>query len=485
MEDFIQSLRDYRTANAKSRICLVTGNFNVIHPGHVRLLRFAKSMGDLVFAGVLPSSIQKELDIEKVCNMRALSMVDYACLLECSIEDAIFALRPDYVIKGKEHEFMHNPEEKALASIGGKLIFSSGLPLPSENDIIPDKNSGIEQTVHEPKNYLLRHGIDKKRICEVLDRFKDRQICVIGDLIVDEYITCDPLGMSQEDPTIVVMPVNSNLYIGGAAIVAAHAQSLGARTHFFSVAGKDRQTEFVEEKCRDYGVLTYLFEDVSRPTTLKQRFICKGKTMLRVSNLRQHGIDHRLSLAILEKLAPVLKNSELLIFSDFNYGCLPQHLVSQITELAVKYNVPIVADSQSSSQIGDVSRFKNTLLLTPTEREARLAVKDFESGLVVLAQKLIKKADSNNVIMTLGESGILVQNSAEKTDQLPALNNAAMDAAGAGDSLLVGASLALASGSGIWEAACIGSLAAAVQVSRKGNVPIKKNDILQTIRNWE
>ena len=66
----------------------------------------------------------------------------------------------------------------------------------------------------------------------------------MGDVIADEYISCDPLGMSEEDPTIVVTPISSKTFIGGAAIVAAHAASLGAQVQFFSVVGDDQTATF-------------------------------------------------------------------------------------------------------------------------------------------------------------------------------------------------------------------------------------------------
>ena len=66
-----------------------------------------------------------------------------------------------------------------------------------------------------------------------------KKICVIGDVIVDQYIETKPLGMSSEDPTIVVTPTDKVNYIGGSAIVAAHSSSLGAKTHLISVTGKD------------------------------------------------------------------------------------------------------------------------------------------------------------------------------------------------------------------------------------------------------
>ena len=123
-----------------------------------------------------------------------------------------------------------------------------------------------------------------------VDKFKGLRVTVLGDVIVDEYIDCDPLGMSQEDPTIVVTPIQSESFVGGAAIVAAHARSLGADVRFISVFGKDATAEFSHSKLLEYGVdVQKLFEDDTRPTTLKQRFRAAGKTLLRVSHLRQQS----------------------------------------------------------------------------------------------------------------------------------------------------------------------------------------------------
>ena len=121
----------------------------------------------------------------------------------------------------------------------------------------------------------------------------------------------------------------------------------------------------------------------------------------------------------------------------------------------------MVADSRSSSQTGDISRFKDMMLLTPTEREARFAVSDFNSGLVVLAEKLRAKSRAKNIILTLGSEGLLahaaqINNDEWMTDRLPALNTAPKDPAGAG-SLLTCVSMAMAVGADICKA-CIWDL---------------------------
>ena len=182
----------------------------------------------------------------------------------------------------------------------------------------------------------------------------------------------------------------------------------------------------------------------------------------------------------------IIDATDLIIFADFNYGCLPQTLVDAIVELCTAKGVPMVADSQSSSQVGDVSRFRNMLLLTPTEREARLALHDANSGLVVLAQAIQRRSGAKNVILTLGPEGVLIHANAHEagnwlTDQLPAFETSPKDTAGAGDSFLTCVSLALLAGADIWQSAYLGSLAAACQVGRVGNLPLSVDEIEVTI----
>jgi bifunctional ADP-heptose synthase (sugar kinase/adenylyltransferase) len=172
------------------------------------------------------------------------------------------------------------------------------------------------------------------------------------------------------------------------------------------------------------------------------------------------------------------------VFSDFNYGCLPQLLVDRIIVLARSKNIMMAADSQSSSQVGDVSRFVNMGILTPTEHEARISTRNQQDGLVILAEDIRKKANAANVLLKMGEEGLLIHAGAGDswlTDRIGALNSSPKDVSGAGDSLLIASSMAMASGGNIWEAALLGSLAAAVQVGRVGNIPIKTAEILKEL----
>ncbi|WP_025900150.1 PfkB family carbohydrate kinase [Sneathiella glossodoripedis] len=486
--DIVKSLSEQH--GKETKIALVSGNFNVVHPGHLRLLKFAADCSDILVVAVLADGnpgvlIPAELRLD---NVKDISFVSHAFIVEQDIPTVIETLKPNLVVKGKEHQTLHNIEAEPLEKIGGKLLFSSGDAVFSSIDLIREESrpSISKFDLNFSHKYLNRHGIYKERLVELVTQISKLNVLVIGDLIIDEYVTCDVLGVSREDPTVVVTPVHEQKFIGGAGIVASHARGLGANTSYLTVAGDDQEAKHAIKKISDYGVDIFLVTDQSRPTTLKQRFRSSGKTLLRVSKLKQHAIDAAIQDQLFDRFIALHESLDLLVFSDFNYGALPQSLVDRIINVCKSKNIPMVADSQSSSQIGNIARFHNMQLIKPTEIEARLAVQDHDSGLVGIADALAKKSEPDHILLTLGPEGVLIQSRHPElskwiTDRLPAFCNSPRDPAGAGDAMLVSASLALACGASIWEAAYIGSIASGCQVATVGNTPLTAEDLIQEI----
>lgn len=486
----VARIRTLAEAQGAIKIVFVSGNFNVVHPGHLRLLNFAAGCGDLLVVAVNSDDqgvalLAAEHRLEAVSS---IGIVDFSFVLDESPAEFIQALKPNVVVKGKEYENEGNEEQSAVDEYGGTLLFSSGEVRFSSLDLLQRELLESDlSTIRKPLDYPERHGFRIHDLCDLVDSFSQLRVKVIGDLIVDEYVNCEALGMSREDPTLVVTPIKTDRFVGGAGIVAAHACGLGADVEFFSVAGDDEAHEYAAATLADYGVLTRIMCDPSRPTTLKKRIRAEGKTLLRISELSQHDISRDLSTKLMEDFTASLDDADLVVFSDFNYGCLPQALVQAATRACLDRCIFMAADSQSSSQLGDVSRFRHMGLLTPTEHEARLAVSDQASGLVVLAERLRRKAKSNQLLLTLGSEGLLVHGrdfgqESHETDRLPALNATVRDPSGAGDSLLICSALGLAAGAGIWRSAYLGAIAAALQVGRVGNLPLSSAELVAELR---
>ena len=126
-------------------------------------------------------------------------------------------------------------------------------------------------------------------------------------------------------------------------------------------------------------------------------------------------------------------------------------------------------------------------LITPTEREARLACRNNEDGLIVLTSKLREECRAKNIIIKLGSLGMIIdvtnsKKNIHETDEIPILNNFPKDVVGAGDSLLILSALSLASGASPWESAFLGSIASGIQVGKNGNIPLSLKEVLSNIK---
>lgn len=474
------------TKKIKYESALITGHFNILHPGHIRLFKFAKSIAKKLSVGVESNKFNKDSIFidqkERLDSLKHLELVDHSFIFTSTIENAIKKVKPDVIIKGQEHSNKVNEEEKFIANHKFDLIFCSGESTFSSSKII--RNELIKKFIEYPSAFMHRHKINKEKIISTLKKFKNINLIVIGDLIIDEYINCEPLGMSQEDPTIVVSPTNATKYIGGAGIVALHSLAMGANVKLISCVGNDEGKDYIFNQLKKYKLQHRIYIDRSRKTTIKQRFKSNGKTLLRVSHLHNHPINESLERRIINYIEKEKSKTNLIIFSDFNYGVLSNSLVNKITSFSKKNNIILAADSQSSSQIGDISRFKDMDIISSTEREARIATKNNEDGIVVMIEKLRKISNANNIILKLGSDGLIIQNYVNNflyTDQIEALNSFPVDVSGAGDSFLASSSIAYTITKNINLASLIGSITAAIQVSQTGNIPITQETLIKNL----
>ena len=471
---------------------LIYGNFNVVHPGHTRLFSFAKSRCDHLVVAVFGDKFQgkntiipEELRIE---SLQSISIIDEVMACNDSLVQLIEEVRPDVIIKGSEFAEQNNPEQEIAEKLGVELIFYSG-PANISTISLLKKEMELEE-VHEktfPAGYLKRHSVDPSILHSTIEKFRKLNVLVIGDLIVDEYISCEPIGMSQEEPCVVFSPFKKDSFVGGAGIVASHARTLGANVKFITTCGDDHFGERSRHELESLGIECHHFVEDGRVTTNKQRFRSRNKTVFKTSTISEHPISQATQASIINLYGELISETDLIIFSDFNYGCLTANLTQELINKANSLDVFISADSQSSSQIGNLDKFANVALVTPTEREARLCTQNTDGGLAALASSFCERLNCKNSIITLGEDGVLIYNATKSegkifTDRLPALNEAPVDVSGAGDSLLTTASLAMAAGADIWTASAVGSIAASIQVSRLGNKPITKIELSNAIK---
>ena len=118
----------------------ISGNFNVVHPGHIRLFKKARELGNRVIVGVYSSTIAKGVELfpdeDRVDAVANNSLVDEVRLITGPIEKLLEEIDPQIILKGREFEDRSNEEESYARKNGKRVVYSDGDPLFSESDLI-------------------------------------------------------------------------------------------------------------------------------------------------------------------------------------------------------------------------------------------------------------------------------------------------------------------------------------------------------------
>ena len=185
------------------------------------------------------------------------------------------------------------------------------------------------------------------------------------------------------------------------------------------------------------------------------------------------------------KIIPKVKG---IVFSDFNYGVISENIIKKVTEIAHEKNILLFADSQSSSQICSITKFKKQTLLCPNEKEARISLQNNFSGLESLVNDIFKISSPQKLIMKLGGQGFIAyeknKNGRLQNQHFPALSSNPADVAGAGDSLLAFMALSLSAGIDFMEASAISCFMCMLAVESIGNKSISDKQLLLRIKQY-
>ena len=492
----IDSNRMETLPNNKGEIALCYGHFNLIHPGHLRYLRHAKTLANkLIVAIVSDEDLSKNTkehyfhEKERAESIANIQCVDNVVILNnLSLERLVEALKPKVLVLGREFEDKQ-PKRISLAidlmKSWGEVVFYAGETHYATSDLLHDNVFDIEKNNRNKFNKVCqKHNITLKDIQDRLANFSNTKLLVIGDTIVDHYVACDALGMSAEAPVLVVKELENREFIGGAAIVASHVRSLGSSCHYISVVGEDSQASFVSETLNNQGIKTDIFYDSSRPTTYKTRYMVENQKLFRVSRIKDHKIPKEIEDKIVEKITLLAPKLDGIMISDFVYGVITNKILESITKLSEQFDFKLYGDLQCSSQVGKVTKFNDFDLITPTEKESRIALEDNESGIEWIANTLINNTNSKNMLIKLGSDGFIAYGNTKSSierQNFPALVINPVDVTGAGDSLFAAMSVSLSSGASLIEASAIGACMASLAVKEVGNTAITKEKLSNCI----
>jgi len=462
------------------------GCFDIVHPGHIRYLRFARSLGDVLIVTVSSDDvvtkgyerpyIPEDLRLD---NLAELHCVDYVALSEDEWAGPVLdALQPDIYVKGREYESKNDPrfakEKKTVESHGGRVVLGSGDVIFSSTEIGRRKSNTLDMEQQKIQRFCRSNAITPARLKNTISRFSDLRILILGDAVIDHYAHCEGARVASESPIVSVKPVSEEWFVGGAGLIARQAAALGAKATFVTCCAEDEGLDRIKSTLDRFGAEVSNLAVPGRGAYTKTRYLVGGQKVFKVDRGNPAPIPIETTTELIGALGELLRSHDGLIVTDFGYGLFGSTLADAIPELAAKAGKPYFADVSTNGQ-ANILKFRGPQLATPTEDELRFAMADMESGISNLASRYYAASGAGGLIVTMGRRGSLAfepptqQGQRLRTHYLPALEANEVDAVGAGDVFLTGASLSRLAGEPMAVGMYIGSSLASISTGVLGN----------------
>ena len=317
--------------------------------------------------------------------------------------------------------------------------------------------------------------MDYKKIIRGL---KDRNILVIGDIILDHYIWGKVSRISPEAPVPVVEVTREEFLLGGAANVAHNIVSLGGRASVIGINGQDIAGEALMNILRQRGVNVDGIFTENRPTTVKTRVVAHNQQVVRFDREDRKYVDGKILKGILAYINSVLFRYDAVIVSDYQKGMISSELISDIVKKTKSRDMFIAVDPK----VGHFDFYKGVSLITPNLMEAssgsNTEIRD-DNTLLKAGRSLIKKLSCKAVLITRGEQGMSLFEK-NKVTHIPTVARKVYDVTGAGDTVISAFTLACASGANMEEAAVIANHAAGIVVGEVGTAVATPEQLLKS-----
>lgn len=317
--------------------------------------------------------------------------------------------------------------------------------------------------------------------------FKNKNILIIGDVMLDSYLFGNVERISPEAPVPIVDVLIRQNKLGGAANVATNIKNLGGNPILCSVIGKDQKGEIFLSLLKNYNITnSYIYQSSNRITTDKTRIIGNNHQMLRIDEeIKSELLSDQPHFLSLINDAFEQEKIDCVLFQDYDKGVLNETIITLITEKANSLNIPVIVDPKKKN----FNNYSNVTLFKPN-------FKEFKEGLNLIGtdrkelleegSKILHKRGIEIVFITLSENGIFVSYKKYKkiiNKIIPGTAREVVDVSGAGDTVISVISM-LISDIEVEEIAKIANIAGGIVCEEIGVVPINKDKLLKEYKEY-
>jgi len=329
----------------------------------------------------------------------------------------------------------------------------------------------------------LARGEFAARARDLVRRFENVPVLVVGDVMLDRFIVGRVTRISPEAPVPIVHFDSEYVRLGGAANVAHNIAALGGRPSLVGIVGVDAPGARLREQLAAVGIdASHLVDDADRPTTEKVRVVTeRNQQVARIDYERDADVRGAVERGIADRVARLAPRSGALLVSDYLKGAITRPVIDALLSATrgSGQRLPLIVDPK----IPHLACYAGATLVTPNHHEAEVATHcriRTDDDAREAARAFRTSAQCDAVLITRGEQGMWLS-SPDAEGSIAAVGREVADVTGAGDTVAATLALALAAGATLSEAAILANLAAGVVVGKFGPATVAPEELLAAI----
>ena len=315
-------------------------------------------------------------------------------------------------------------------------------------------------------------------IDHVVASFRGCRVLVLGDAIVDEYLSGDVSRLSPEAPVPVLHVSGTRRTLGGAANTAANVSALGGAALLVAAIGSDTAGAELAAMLKSANVA---FEPVvdQRPTLRKTRVVSQHHQIVRLDYEDARPIDDATERRVLEAVERHVRDCRILALSDYAKGLLTRTLCEQVIALARKHRKEVLIDPRPQHR----DWYHGADYITPNWKEAlgllgrpetAATTDEIQDVGIALARRY-----QAHILLTLGPHGMsFFSRDGREQFAEPTVAREVFDVSGAGDTVAAAFALARGAGAGYREGVSVANRAAGVVVGKFGTATATAAELL-------
>lgn len=459
------------------------GVFDLLHIGHIRYLKQARNIGDVLVVTITPDRYVDKgphrpafTEILRAEAIASLGGVDYVAINEWpTAVETLRLLRPTYYVKGAEYRGI-DTDPTGKIGLEAEVARELGVEVKFIDDIIFSSTSLINRFLsslpEEIQDYLsiLKQRYSLDQVLEAVDRMSSLEVAVIGDTILDEYQYCAAIGKSSKDPVLAVKYQSKDLFVGGVLAIANHMANFAKKVHLFTTIGElDSHETFIREKLAS-NIIPHFAVQQGSPTLTKRRILDAYSTnkLMEIYIMDDSGLDKTSDEAFRNDVLEALPNCDLTVAADFGHGAISPATVKALSQNA-KYLTAMAQANAGNRGFNTITKYPRLDYFCLAAHELQLEMRKCKGSLKAMLKKAAAKTKTSRAVVTCGRKGSVAWSKDEGFTEAPSMTSKVIDRIGAGDAFFSVTSLGAALNIPNDLLSLLGNIAGGIAVETIGN----------------